>query len=211
MKHHLDISSESLVLYDFPLSGHCHRVRLFLSLLGQAYERVPVNLLTGEQRRSEFAALNPAMQVPVLRDGKRVIADSNAILVYLAKRNSASKWLPEDPEGAAAVQRWFSVSARELTQGPGRARAMTLFKRPGDLEQARRDSEVLLARINAHLQGHSFLVGDTPTLADLACYTYVALAPEGGVALEPYAEVLGWLARLEALPGFESVPAVSTH
>ncbi|SMF14263.1 glutathione S-transferase [Tistlia consotensis] len=194
-------------LYDFELSGHCHRVRLFLSLLGLPVERIAVDLAAGAAKRPEFLARNPFGQVPVIEDPNPeepvVLADSNAILVYLAGRYDADgRWLPHEPLAAAQVQRWLSVAAGQLNYGAARARVLCLFKRPGDLAWAQEIARGLFQVLDGELAGRSFLVGDGPTIADVALYSYTAHAPEGGVSLEPFANVRAWLARIEALPGF---------
>src|SRR5690242_15228787 len=97
----------TLRVYHHPLSGHAHRVRLFLSLLGLPFETTEIDLVKGEQRQPGFLALNRFGQVPVLQDGELTLADSNAILTYLALRyDTSGRWLPRDPVGAAQVQRW---------------------------------------------------------------------------------------------------------
>jgi glutathione S-transferase len=194
--------AQPLELHDFALSGHCHRVRLMLSLLGLPYESIAVDLLAGEHRRPPFLALNPFGQVPVLQDGAITLADSNAILVYLAGRYGAESWLPREPARAAAVQRWLSVAAGEIASGPGAARAQVLFKMPGDRQESIERAERLLAVMDRELQSRPFLTGTTATIADVAGYSYIAHAPEGGVTLEPYAHVRAWLERIEQLPGF---------
>jgi len=191
-----------LTLYDFALSGHCHRARLMLSLLDLPYHSIAVDLLGGEHRRAPFLAMNPFGQVPVLQDGERVLADSNAILVYLAGTYGDGRWLPKEAAAAAAVQRWLSVAAGEIAHGPGAARGQVLFKLPGDLAEARKRAQRLLGVMDQELQQRAFLAGAEPTIADVAGYSYIAHAPEGGVALEPYAHVRAWLARIEQLPGF---------
>ncbi|MFZ5525470.1 MAG: glutathione S-transferase family protein [Pseudomonadota bacterium] len=190
-------------LYHFPLSGHAHRVQLFLSLLGLPVEIQPVNLLKGEHKSPGFLAMNPFGQVPVIQDGDVTLADSNAILTYLALRyDDAGQWLPRDPVKAALVQRWLSAAAGPLAFGPGNARIAVLFKRPRD-ERAFELSANLLKVMDGVLAQQRFLVpGDVPTLADIALYTYTAHAPEGGVSLQAYAQVRRWLAEIEALPGF---------
>ena len=86
-------------LHRMKLSGHCHRVELFLSLLGLPYETVDVDLAAGAHRQPAFLARNPFGQVPVIEDGALTLADSNAILVYLALRHAPGTWLPADPLG----------------------------------------------------------------------------------------------------------------
>lgn len=194
-------------LHTFPLSGHAHRVELFLALLGLPFERVIVDLARGAQREPAFLALNPFGQVPVLQDGAVTLSDSSAILVYLAQTYDASRaWLPADPAATAAVQRWLSVAAGELASGPATARLIALFKAPLDLDRAKAIAARILGLMNDHLAARRFLVGDGPTIADVALYSYTAHAPEGGVSLEPYPAVRAWLGRIEALPGFVPMP-----
>jgi len=190
-----------LTLHGVPLSGHSHRVELFLTLLGLDYTYVeaPAEVRAGPA----FRAMNPLGQVPVLVDGDLVLADSNAILVYLARRYAPDgAWLPEGPEAAARVQRWLSIAAGEVMYGPASARIMALFKTPGDPDRARAIAARLLTFMDTHLADRPWLAAEAPTLADVACYSYVAHAPEGGIDLAPYANVRSWLARMEALPRF---------
>ncbi|VWB20146.1 glutathione S-transferase [Burkholderia pseudomultivorans] len=189
-------------VYSFPLSGHAHRVRLFLSLLGLPFETVDIDLAAGAQREPAFLALNPLGQVPVIDDDGTVLADSNAILVYLAKRYGDAHWLPDDAAGAATVQRWLSFAAGPIASGPAAARLVTVFGATLDHDAAKRTAEKLLDVIDRELTGKPFAAGARPTIADIAAYTYIAHAPEGGVSLDAYPHLRAWLARIEALPGF---------
>jgi glutathione S-transferase len=194
--------AQPIRLYTYSLSGHAHRVELFLSLLGLPFDKVEVDLVRGAQKTPEFAALNPWTQVPVIQDGGVTLADSNAILTYLALRyDTSGRWLPRDPLGAAQVQRWLSVAAGSLVNGPARARAIVVFKRPQDPSCAD-IAKLLFERIESHLASQPFLVGEQPTIADIALYSYTSHAPEGGLSLQPYPTLRAWLARIEALPGF---------
>ncbi len=198
----------SLVLHRFPLSGHAHRAELFLSLLGLDATLVDVDLRGGAHKRPDFLELNRFGQVPVLQDGDDVIADSNAILVYLARKYGGEQWLPSDPLQAANVERWLSVAAGQIASGPARARLITVFGARYSAEDTIAQAHALLQVVEDELRGRAWLVGTHPTIADVAAYTYIAHAPEGNVSLEPYPSILAWLARIEALPGF--VPMVST-
>ena len=193
----------TLRLHWFPLSGHSHRAELMLSLLGLPFEKILVDVRTGAHKQPSFLSRNALGQLPVLEDGALTLPDSNAILVYLAQRYDASRrWLPIDPAVAGEVQRWLSIAAGELRWGPAALRLAAIFGMPIDKERATELTDKVLRLASDALAGRAFLVGDSPTIADVAMYTYLAHAPEGGVSLEPYASVRAWLARIEALPGF---------
>jgi glutathione S-transferase len=195
-------------LYHHPMSGHAHRAHLFVSLLGLPHELVEVDLKAGAHKKPDFLKMNPFGQVPVLDDDGTIVSDSNAILVYLAKKHGRTDWLPEDPKGAAAVQRWLSVAAGEVAYGPAAARLVTVFGSKHNPEEVIGRAHNLLKTLETHLAGREWLVGTQPTIADVALYSYVARAPEGNVDLAPYANVNALLRRIEALPGF--VPFVET-
>jgi glutathione S-transferase len=196
----------SLRLHRHPISGHCHRVELLLSLLGLPYEAVTVDLRARAHKSPEFLAKNPFGQIPVLEDGDVVLADSNAILVYLALRHDPARtWLPAEPVGAARVEQWLAVAAGQLAYGPAAARRAAVFGRP--IDPATVDAAVALFNtLDGWLADRRFLVGDAPTLADLAMYAYTERAPEGGVTLDAWPSIRSWLARVEALPGFVPMP-----
>lgn len=198
--------SNPIKLYNFPKSGHAHRIELMLSLLNLPTELVFVDLAKGAHKQPDFLALNPFGQVPVIDDNGTVIADSNAILVYLAKKYDNGAWLPEEPAAAARVQRWLSVAAGPLAFGPAAARLVTVFGASFNADEVISRAHTLLKVIDAELAKTPFLAGSTPTIADIANYSYIAHAPEGNVSLEPYANVRNWLARIEALPHFVPMP-----
>lgn len=193
----------ALRLYRFALSGHCHRVELFLSLLGLPFEKIEVDLTKGAHKLPAFLAKNPFGQVPVLEDGDLTLSDSNAILVYLALRyDPTQRWLPRDPAQAGQVQRWLSVAAGELVLGPAAARMVKLFGAKLNLERAQATAQQLFGVLEQQLAGRAFVLGSEPTIADLALFTYASHAPEGGVALAPYPALRAFLGRIEALPRF---------
>ncbi|AHN75559.2 glutathione S-transferase family protein [Pandoraea pnomenusa] len=198
-------------LYRHALSGHCHRVELMLSLLELPFETVEIDFASAEHKQPAFLAISPFGQVPAIDDDGMLLADSNAILVYLANRyDPEGIWLPRDPVAAARVQRWLSVAAGDIAFGPAAARVAEVFKRDVDTRAMIERAALLLSRMEAHLaapQGTSFLAGDTATIADVACYAYIAHAPEGNVNLAPYPAVRAWLARVAALPRFVPMAA----
>lgn len=200
--------AQPIKLYRYPLSGHSHRVELFMSLIGLPAELIDVDLAAGAQKTPAFLAMNPFGQVPVIQDGELTLADSNAILVYLASQYADEQWLPREPAPMAAVQRWLSVAAGLVAFGPAAARLITLFKVPLNADEVINRANGLFAVMEKELQKSTFLVGDTPTIADIANYSYIAHAPEGNISLAPYPNIRNWLARIEALPGF--VPMVKS-
>jgi len=195
-------------LYDAELSGNCHRVRLLLALLGKPYDKVAVNMRAGENRTPQYLALNPRGQVPVLSDGDFNVWDSQAILVYLARAYGGETWLPTDARGMADVMQWMAVSENEILYGLARARVMQKFGVPGDIEACRQMGHKILDVMNGHLARRDWLACGRLTIADVACFPYVALAPEGGVALDAYANVRRWIERVKALPGYVGMPGV---
>jgi glutathione S-transferase len=193
----------NIKLYRHPLSGHAHRVQLLLSLLGLEATLVDVDLAAGEHKQAEFLTKNRFGQVPVLEDGDTVIADSNAILVYLAKKYDTSKtWLPADPATAAEVQRFLSTAAGQIAFGPAAARLVNVFGATLDHKRAIEVAHNVLGVLETHLGGRRWLVGNNPTIADVANYTYIAHAPEGDVPLDNYPNVQAWLDRIADLPKF---------
>lgn len=188
-------------LYGFSLSGHSHRVALQLSLLEVPFDWVEVDLKKGEHKTPDFLAKNALGQVPVLVDGELTLAESNAILVYLALRyDRARRWLPADPVAAATVERWLSLAAGPLHRGLAALRLAALFGAPVDREHAVGIAKSYLGVLEA--QRTPFLAGAEPTIADVANYTYVAHAEDGGFSLEAWPNTRAWLGRVEALPGF---------
>ena len=195
----------AITLHGAALSGHTHRVALLLSALGLPYAFA--NSPKDVRASPAFLARNPLGQIPVLQDGDLTLADSNAILVYLARRYAPDgPWLPQDPVAAASVQRWLSIAAGEVMHGPAVARMIALFGLPDDPARAARIAARVLTFMDGHLAERTFLAAEHITIADLACYSYVAHAPDGGVSLAPYPHVRAWLGRIEAQPWFQPMP-----
>ena len=189
-------------LHGSALSGNTHKVRNMLGLLGLDYELALVDLAAGEHKSEAFLALNPLGQIPLLIDGETTLRDSGAILVYLASKHAPGDWLPAAPAALGEVMQWLSFAANEIHQGPFRARAIVRYQRPGDLAAARRQAATVFEIMDHHLAGRDWLAAGRRTIADIACYSYIALADEGGVDQAPYGNVTAWLARVAALPGF---------
>ncbi|MEH2171101.1 MAG: glutathione S-transferase family protein [Nostoc sp.] len=190
-------------LYGHELSGNSYKAKLMLSLLGLDYEWVKVDLLAGAHKQPEFLALNPFGQVPVLVDENSILADAQAILVYLARQYGSQQWLPLEAEPMSRVIRWLSTTAGEIRQGTESARLFHLFKATSiNLEWANQKSEFILTQLNNHLAEREWLELGHPTIADVAVFPYIALANDGKISLQAYPNVGAWIERVKHLPGF---------
>ena len=195
-------------LYDLELSGNCYKVRLFAALAGIAVKIVPVDFLGGEHKRPPLTDLNPWGELPILQDGPVVLRDSHAILVYLARQSGPSDWLTDDPLAMAEIMQWLSTAANEIQNGPCAARLIDKFGYALDKDVALTRAARILGLLETHLSDHRWLALGRPTIADCAVFPYVALAPEGGISLQPYGHVRAWIERIKALPNFLPMPGI---
>jgi len=184
-------------LHDYAASGNCYKVRLLLALLGREYERVPVDIFAGDTLTDEYAALNPVRETPVLElESGAAIAQSGAILWYLAE---GTPYLPAQPLERALVLQWLFFEQERVMGGIGGPRFRRLTGRPpiaGRLEIGAGALELL----DGQLARREWLVGEGPTIADVAVYGYAHVAHEAGLAPGPH--VRAWFERVRALPGF---------
>lgn len=204
-------------LYEYPESGNSHKVRLLLSFLGLAYESVEIDLMADEQHQASFLSINPRGEVPVLEDDGTVLHDSMAILVYLAMKYDKGVWLPRDPKNMGEVMEWLAFAASWIQYGVFTARALVSFgipgnglpaDYPGSREEARIRGTKSLRILEQHLSAREWLCGRAPTIADIACFPYIALAPMGDISLEPYPAIRQWIARFKTLPGYLDMPGL---
>lgn len=200
-------------LYDYILSPSCYKVRLMAALTGVKLDIRPVDFHPGaEHRGPELLALNPAGSIPILEDGDLLLTESSAMLVYLSAK-AAPGWLGSDkPEEAALLQQWLAFSSR-LTTSLGGARLHEMLLRPGDIDMLRAQGiaalrELELGLVEQAQRGMRFLAADRPTVADIACFPYVALAPDGGVSLDPYPAIRLWSRAIRALDRFIEMPGI---
>lgn len=201
-------------LYNDELSGNCYKLRLFMGLIGLPYTRVPVNFHPGREHKGDaFLRINPLGQLPAIDDEGYVLRDAQAILVYLASQYDGSgRWLPTDPKARGRVALWLAV-AEDITRTASAARLHDAFGYPFDVVACRNAAHKLFAHIEDHLadgeiEDHAWLTGNAPTIADIACFPYIALAPEGGIALGRYPALRRWIARVKALPHFIGMPGI---
>ncbi len=202
-------------LYDYVLSGNCYKIRLLARFLNLKFETVPVDFYPGREHRSPaFREINPLGQIPVLEDGGLYLRDAQAILVYLANRYDASKqwWPASDLEKVGLVQQWLSF-ADQITVTASAARLHDMLGYDLDIEAARSGARRLFRVLDDHLTeqefvGRPWIVGEMPTIADVACFPYTALAADGGVDLTPFKAVQHWLRMVTDLPKFIPMPGI---
>ena len=184
------------------------RVRLLASLIGLKLDIVPVDFLDGEHKRPPLSELNPLCEIPILVDDTLVLRDSQAILVYLARRYADETWWPADAAGQARVVQWLSTAANNVQHGPADARLVDKFGYALDKPATLRESDRILTVLDAHLSRQPWLAADHVTIADVAVFPYVALSHEGGVSLADRAHVRAWMERVRGLKGFLGMPGV---
>ena len=192
-------------VYGMAISGNCYKVQLLLALLDRPYRWVEVDSAHGGTRTPEFLARNPVGKVPVLElaDG-RILTESNAILCYLAE---GSRYLPDDHWQRALVLQWLFFEQYSHEPYIAVARFICLMLDPdhprrGELPRLLERGHQALALLEQHLSTHSYLVGEAPSVADIALFAYTHVAADGGFDLAPYAAIRDWLARVRGEPGF---------
>ena len=195
-------------IYHTELSGNCHKVRLMSALLGVEYELILINMLNGEHKSPQFLQLNPLGQIPVVVDNDIILRDSQAIIVYLARKYGDESWLPLEAQSMAKVMQWLSFAAHEINNSVFIARLYFRFNMDVDWKSAQEKGKQVLQIMNEHLQNRDWLELDRPTIADIACYPYVGLAPEGKVSLDAYPNVFAWIERIKQLPGYIGMPGL---
>ena len=193
-----------MILYEHPSSGNCLKARVMLDQVGADYERVELDLFSGETRTPEHFARNPDGRIPVLElDSGESLAESDAILLYLAE---GTEYVPADRLARARALAWMFFEQNQVEANLGVARFLALSGRaesvPEVFADRRRRGRDALATLECGLEGRPFLVGDAYTVADLACYGYAHVA-DAGVRLAEFPAVSAWIARVAALPGFE--------
>lgn len=208
-------------LYDYELSGNCYKIRLFLSILGRAHDTETVDFHPGKAHKAPtFLVLNPLGQLPVLEDGGLVLRDAQAILTYLAVKYDPKRlWFPvDDPDRLGEVAQWLAF-ADLITASASAARLHDGMFYDLDFDHARAEAHRLFRILDEHLwfQEHGGLNwlarGDHPSVADIACFPYVALSEEGGISRQDYPAIRRWCDRVKRVEGFIEMPGIfaSTH
>ncbi len=194
-----------ITLYDYLPSQNAYKVRLLLSHLAIPYRTELVSIFAGEGQKPEYLAVNPTGAVPALRleDG-RVLAESGAILCYLAE---GTRYLPDDRYLRARVLQWLSFENDYGQNSIGSLRFWTLTgklpRRPPALVESKRQAALrVLGILDRALEPSPFLVGESYTIADMACYAYTHLAEDAELPLAEHRHVVRWIERVRGQPGF---------
>ncbi|WP_293605740.1 glutathione S-transferase family protein [Polaromonas sp. UBA4122] len=196
-------------LYDTDISGSCYKIRLLLNILGQQYETIPVDFVNKEHKTPKYTALNPFGEIPIFEDGELRLRDAQAIMVYLAKKYDKTKqWYPDDATAMGQIQQWLSTGGGEVMNAAA-ARLVKVLNYPMDLEKLQAGAHRVFKIMDDHLAGREFLELGHPTIGDIACFPYTALAGEGGIDLSGYKNVLAWIERMKRLPGFITMPGIA--
>ena len=197
-----------MLLYDFELSGSCYKIRLFLNILGLEYDSVPVDFVNKEHKTEKYLQLNPFGEIPIFEDGDLRLRDAQAILVYLAaKYDKTNEWYPNDPESMGQIQQWLSTGGGEVMNSAA-ARLVKILNYPLDLEKLQTGAKRVFKILDDHLATRDFLELGHPTIADIACFPYTAMAGEGGIDLAPYPNILRWIERMKRISGFIPMPGI---
>jgi glutathione S-transferase len=196
-------------LYNVAYSGNSYKVRLLLAQLGIACEIVEVDILKGESRTPEFLKINPNGRTPVLDDNGFLLAESNAILAYLAR---GTKFLPEDGQGWARVFQWLFFEQYSHEPYIATSRFWLQHKRDNPERSAvlaaRRDGGwAALKIIEGHLAKNDFFVRDY-SIADIALFAYTHVSYEGGFPLDDFPKIRAWIERVKSQPGFIPMKSV---
>ena len=202
-------------LYNYVLSGNCYKIRLMAALLGVSYQTRAVNFYPGfEHKSEEMLALNPAGTLPVLTAGDVVLTETNAMLAWLAlNHDPTGNWFPAaDPVLGPEIQNWLAFSSR-LTNSAGLARLHAILQWPVDPDAVGKSAlkdlrELELYLTDRVLEGRTWLVGEHPTIADIACFPYVALSPDAGLEHDGHPAIRNWLYAVRSLPGFVTMPGI---
>lgn len=204
---HFSLDQLMIRLYDRDTAGNAYKVRLLLAFLRLEHEIIPVTRQAGKNVVDDaYLKLNPRGQIPTLEEDGLVLWGSSAILVYLAGRyDHARHWLPEDIHQVALITQWLELAQNEIQSGLFLARAISMFGYAGDLDAARAAGKTALAVLETGLSDRDWLGGDRPTIADIACFPFTALAGESGFDLTPFPRVRGWIDRFRMLDGFVEI------
>lgn len=195
-------------LYDFELSGSCYKIRMLMNILDVKYETVAVDFVNKEHKNEKYAALNAFGELPILDVDGVILRDAQAIMVYLAKKyDTSGQWYPDDAEAMGRINQWLATGGGEVMNSAA-ARLVKILNYPLDIDKLQAGANRVFKIMDAHLATREFLELGHPTIGDLACFPYTAMAGEGGIDLSIYPNILKWIERMKKIPGFITMPGV---
>jgi glutathione S-transferase len=195
-------------LYDFELSGSCYKVRLLLNILGVDYSKHGVDFVNKEHKNAEYVKLNPFGEIPIYEEGDLRLRDAQAILIYVAgKYDPARTWWPTDPAAQARIAQWLSTGGNEIMSAAG-ARLVKILNYDLNLPALQARANATFKILEAHLANRQWVELGHPTIGDIACFPYTALAGEGEISLEPYPNIRAWIGRMKEVPRFITMPGI---
>ena len=197
-----------ITLYDFVLSGSCYKVRLLLNILKLPHKIIDVDFIRKEHKTEDFLRINAFGELPVLTDGDLKLRDAQAILSYLARKyDPLDYWYPNDPAATGRISQWLSTGGNEVMSASGARLVKKLFY-PMNLQALQARAKNAFRIMDSHLDGRDFLELGHPTIADIACFPYAAMAEEGEISLAPYPNLRTWIGRMKRIPGFIEMPGI---
>ncbi|RDH83167.1 MAG: glutathione S-transferase [endosymbiont of Galathealinum brachiosum] len=199
-------------LHGLEISGNTYKVKLLLHLLDIKYHFIEIDIEHKQHKSDEFLQLNPRGEFPVLEDESIVIWDSQAILIYIARKyglkHNENHWYPDNATELAYITQWLTVANDEIFHTLGKARSILKFGYDGDLVLYQKQGKKVLKWLNRHLNNNQWLATDKPSIADIACYPYVALCEEGDISLNNYPAIHNWFERIQQLKGYTNMPGL---
>lgn len=194
-----------MILHDYVLSASCYKIRLMAALLGKDLNLKAVNFHPAREHKSPaMLALNPEGTLPILAENGVILTDSAEMLLHLTA--DRPEWHSDQDD------HWLTFAAG-LNDSLGIARLHDVLGYEADIDSVRSKGVMALRQLEEHLSeqrfdGHIFLTGAKPTIADIACFPNTALAPDGGVTLDPYPSIRLWMRAIRSLPGFIEMPGI---
>lgn len=194
-----------LTLFDYLPSQNAWKVRLLLNHLQRPYRSEIVSIFEGHGQHDDYRRINSSGTVPAIRlDDGRVLAESNAILAYLA---DGTPYLPGDAFARARVLQWLSFEQNHVESQIGSLRYWTmtgkLAQRPTQRVEGKRAASMEALRIlDDEFARRDFIAGGQYTIADMSLFAYSSRAEDAGLALSPYPHFRGWIGRVQAQAGF---------
>lgn len=179
-----------------------------MNILGLKYEAKNVDFINKEHKSDPYTALNPFGEIPIFEDDGIRLRDAQAIMIYIAKKyDKENYWFPNDAESMGRIAQWLSTGGGEVMNAAG-ARLVKILNYPLDIEKLHAGANRVFKIMDDHLATRKFLELEHPTIGDIACFPYTAMAAEGGIDLSQYKNILAWIERMKSLPGFIPMPGI---